>query len=490
MAIAPTCFWMANALAYSQDGATLALHVAPASYSGCEVIADDSLGCDDLRVEGDSSTVQLVFVLVSGVAEITGVQFAVDDQSITPSSWTLCTGGRQVTEPGWPEQGTGIAVTWPGLHGSEGGLAIVGYFTVAAGQDGILSLAPDHRTGSAVYVDGYMMEQELAEFSVVDVAGAGAGLSRCVPASEAVSAPILRFPEMSQVLVTASVDSVWSEEYTKPTGNTIVRTGLRGRVVEVLLGEWDGSEVMFFAAGGCRYDQAAGRTICLENEIYNPGGVQALPGQDLLLSARLLSPEHVEAPTWALLETLELTDDGAVARISGVPNGAWMTTSESAVNRTEVGTIDAVRSVAHRMERPKRSDLEEQADLVVLATVLEHAVDVVDVHGRQLRVSEPPGNSVHAWSQVLLKVHEVLKPDRSRPSPKDLLEVRALHRMSPGVTVDRRRLVPTIIPGYRAVAFLSFDASREKYVLTGGDAALVYEYGNGDYPGASPEALR
>jgi hypothetical protein len=62
--------------------------------------------------------------------------------------------------------------------------------------------------------------------------------------------------------------------------------------------------------------------------------------------------------------------------------------------------------------------------------------------------------------------------------------------MSPGVTVDRRRLVPTIIPGHRAVAFLSFDASREKYVFTGGDAALVYEYGNGDYPGANPEDLR
>jgi hypothetical protein len=141
----------ANAAAL--DRPVLLMDIEPAAFDPCAAI-DRSMSCAEVITGGSSDTVQMVSVFLAGTYLPTGVQFGVTyDPGVTVTGWTLCSGGLQIPESGWPASGTGNAVTWPEPHfsGSPDELALVGIFTVAAGSEGEIRLSVDPRIGQAQF---------------------------------------------------------------------------------------------------------------------------------------------------------------------------------------------------------------------------------------------------------------------------------------------------------------------------------------------------
>jgi len=93
-----------------------------------------------------------------------GIEYAFENGQVT--SWTLCSGGSEVPEAGWPASGTGNAVTWmAGCHVPPGEVAFVGAFLVyteSFGEPvtGWLRITADPRVGQALVAD---CETNLAE---------------------------------------------------------------------------------------------------------------------------------------------------------------------------------------------------------------------------------------------------------------------------------------------------------------------------------------
>lgn len=132
----------------------LNLTLTPASYSGCDdpaFVAIDEGDCGDLAsapIEGPA----FVWV-VAGVGDgsLAGLQFgAVHDAAV--EGWTLCTGGLEIPENGWPASGTGIAVTWSDdCYDPPGEVARVGYFRVPDGSAGTVALTADPRIEATLW---------------------------------------------------------------------------------------------------------------------------------------------------------------------------------------------------------------------------------------------------------------------------------------------------------------------------------------------------
>ena len=142
--------------------ATTGLHfmnllITEPSYSGCsDPVFEwiDEEHCDDLTsdaVEGHA----FVWVVASQVQDfpdgIGGAQFGIE-YAAGVEGWSLCTGGMEIPEQGWPASGTGTAVTWPdGCYYPAGGNAKIGYFTLSDGASGHMRVTTDPRTGEAEY---------------------------------------------------------------------------------------------------------------------------------------------------------------------------------------------------------------------------------------------------------------------------------------------------------------------------------------------------
>lgn len=129
------------------------------SYSGCDDPAFDSLegNCLDTptdRVAG-AAFIWVVASRTGGYGNgIGGAQFGLN-HDLAAQGWSLCTGGSEIPEGGWPASGTGNAVTWGGgCYMSSGEGAVIGYIAVGDGSVGNAAVIGDPRIGDlAVYAD-------------------------------------------------------------------------------------------------------------------------------------------------------------------------------------------------------------------------------------------------------------------------------------------------------------------------------------------------
>jgi hypothetical protein len=141
--------------------------------------------CRDLVVEGENSTVQFAFVVMSGAVDVARVQFGARYSSaVDVTSWTLCATGSELAEAAWPDSGSGNAVAWSSPQSPSGpdSLTTVGYFTVDSGSTGTLRLQPDPRTGTAEYTSSEgVVKQFSAESGLgfADMDRGGGGYNPC-----------------------------------------------------------------------------------------------------------------------------------------------------------------------------------------------------------------------------------------------------------------------------------------------------------------------
>jgi hypothetical protein len=173
--------------ATADPGQFLNFFVTPATYSGCEdpsVDWIDSASCEDL-VSTPFPEPAYAWVVASDLNGfsngIGGVQFGIEhDRTIT--FWYLCTGGLQILEEGWPASGTGMAATWEdGCYHPAGDNAKIGFFYIADGNIGHLTLTPDPRIGAAQFADCGMRLSTVCATNLGSIELAAGGTPRCTP---------------------------------------------------------------------------------------------------------------------------------------------------------------------------------------------------------------------------------------------------------------------------------------------------------------------
>lgn len=163
---------------------TIDVHFTVPSYAGCQehAVDDAALACAWLNdTYLDFGQPNFAWVMVGAVPDgdepdippgISGLQFGIEYDPgfvLLGDGWTLCNGGSELPEYGWPKSGYGNAVTWPGdcyeVHANADGLTRVGYFLVRALDEAVMSLVEDPRLDQArvVYCDG--MEARVCETS-------------------------------------------------------------------------------------------------------------------------------------------------------------------------------------------------------------------------------------------------------------------------------------------------------------------------------------
>jgi hypothetical protein len=146
--------------AFAQDDPAASINVllTPPSYSGCGDPAFnfiDAGSCADLSSSGTGGQGFLWVVLSreGGFSGVGGCQFGLN-HTVAASGWTLCTGGSEVPEGGWPASGTGNAVTWGGgCYVSPGSNAKIGFLAVNPDNGGSIAITADPRVGSSVWAD-------------------------------------------------------------------------------------------------------------------------------------------------------------------------------------------------------------------------------------------------------------------------------------------------------------------------------------------------
>jgi len=151
----------AAAFAQTDDSAaSINVLITPASYSGCtdaQFNFIDEGVCADLSSTGTGG---FGFLWIVASREggfgggIGGAQFGMT-HSVAASGWTLCTGGSEIPEGGWPASGTGNAVTWSGgCYQSPGGNAKIGFLAVNPDNGGSIAITGDPRVaGEAIWAD-------------------------------------------------------------------------------------------------------------------------------------------------------------------------------------------------------------------------------------------------------------------------------------------------------------------------------------------------
>jgi hypothetical protein len=129
------------------------IHVTPASFSGCGAVDASSLSCRDIVSASDSVVDDFAWIVIGDLSgEIGGAQFGISYDSgvnVATEAWTLCTGGSQISEPGWPNSDTGQAITWAGGCAQTGSddLAVVGFLYVRSRSSGRIRVIEDPRVG-------------------------------------------------------------------------------------------------------------------------------------------------------------------------------------------------------------------------------------------------------------------------------------------------------------------------------------------------------
>ncbi len=156
----------------AEDGVFL-LHVAPASFSACESFEDATASCRDIVTSTDGSSDSFVWLLASDPGgEIGGAQFGITyESSVSVATWTLCTGGSQIPDDGWPGPGAGNAVTWADGCTRTGGadMAKIGFFYVPGGSAGTMQVIADPRVDQALFAD--CDEVDVVSYEVCNVHG-------------------------------------------------------------------------------------------------------------------------------------------------------------------------------------------------------------------------------------------------------------------------------------------------------------------------------
>jgi hypothetical protein len=140
----------------------LLYHIAPASFSACDALNESSHQCSNTTVSSSASQDLFVWVIVSDVRDVGGVQFGVEyDSGVGVQAWSLCTGGSQLPDVAWPSSGSGSAISWAGGCWDRGSFAKVGFFYVRGGSSGNMRFIADPRIGQLQLAD---CEAELTEF--------------------------------------------------------------------------------------------------------------------------------------------------------------------------------------------------------------------------------------------------------------------------------------------------------------------------------------
>ena len=150
----------AAAFAADDGDVNFNLLITQPSYTGCADPAFDFMdqgNCTDLSSPAFPGAA-LVWVLVSRNGGypigIGGAQFGIgyDAGALDGVSWTLCTGGSEIPEGGWPANGTGNAVTWAGgCYNPAAGNARVGFFLAPDGSAALgVSVVPDPRLADPI----------------------------------------------------------------------------------------------------------------------------------------------------------------------------------------------------------------------------------------------------------------------------------------------------------------------------------------------------
>jgi hypothetical protein len=125
-------------------------YIAPADYGAqCAALLDDG-DCGDLVSSLPVAGEAFVWVVASregGFPQgVGGMQFGIEYSGLTVVGWTLCTGGSEISQAGWPDSGTGNAVTWSGgCYSSPGTRARIGYISILDGSQGSFSVTGDPR---------------------------------------------------------------------------------------------------------------------------------------------------------------------------------------------------------------------------------------------------------------------------------------------------------------------------------------------------------
>ncbi len=155
------------AFAQTDANANLNVYLTNPDYAGCAagVFAQiEASVCEDLVTAPISGPAFLWVVLSDGDAYpdgLGGCQFGVE-HTVQMDGWNLCTGGSEIAEEGWPQTGTGNAVTWGGgCYDPTGENAVLGYFSLTTGDSGELTLTGDPRIGVAMWSNCVPTSQDM-----------------------------------------------------------------------------------------------------------------------------------------------------------------------------------------------------------------------------------------------------------------------------------------------------------------------------------------
>jgi len=360
----------------------------------------------------------------------------------------------------------------------------VGFFLIDAGSTGMLRATADDREGHAFYTDDFLLPRVVDDFSLVDIDGRGRGLSAC--ASEASSGgpeQFLRFPGLSDFVVIGTVDSLWFEPVTI-RGATFARTGMRATLEESLLGDWPSSTIVAYASHG---DIETERGLISQREFvyFCSGGMQAYPGERVLLNLQVAPPEPWTEPTAVIMECLDATDD-TIGRLTGVLVGQWR---ESFATRriTKLGTKEQLLEQIRPYAASSVLRLARAASTVIIARIMSVEYDVrrPGIDGWQRQAAEPLESAEDVSLVAHVRVDEILGGPGDL-NVGDLIAVRSLTGGSPGVRSHHRPA--KFLPGHRGVMFLGRRLGEWWFI--GGRRAIFYEYANGEVGFLDQEKLQ
>jgi len=169
---------------------SLSLHIAPAIDSTpCDDVVA-ALACSTLDVSGDSSSVQYVYVLATGIEDsLRGASFGIDypGSTVHIPRWHPCTDAFEVPWQGaWPLPGSEIGFDWDPVEPAQGpdGIVVLGALEVLRGGEGVMQLIVGPELGFA-HIATTVRWYDLrfgGHLGMVDVGGfEGAGYNPCEP---------------------------------------------------------------------------------------------------------------------------------------------------------------------------------------------------------------------------------------------------------------------------------------------------------------------
>jgi hypothetical protein len=166
------------------------LHITAASdTTPCDDLLD-ALACTTLDVTGDSSSVQYIYILATGVEDsLLGAAFGIDypGSTVHIPRWHPCTDATELPWLGaWPLPGSEIGFGWDPAEPALGpdGIVVLGALEVLRGGDGVLGIIVGPELGFAEITTTvkYYDLRFGGHLGIVDVGGfEGFGYNPCDP---------------------------------------------------------------------------------------------------------------------------------------------------------------------------------------------------------------------------------------------------------------------------------------------------------------------